>query len=118
MRAITLSTLRNFAIFLLLAIPPMAQAQDLPQDLTSVSPAQALSLSTGRLYRFSSWPNNPPLPPGVLLTDPAIGEDGFGLATNVFYSASLAAVFWDDRESLAEQMLLEAAASGNHQMFQ
>jgi len=96
----------------------MAQAQDLPQDLTSVSPAQALSLSTGRLYRFSSWPNNPPLPPGVLLTDPAIGEDGFGLATNVFYSASLAAVFWDDRESLAEQMLLEAAASGNHQMFQ
>ena len=118
MRAITLSTLRTFAIFLLLAIAPMAQAQDLPQDLTSISPAEALALNTGRLYRFSSWPNNPPLPPGVLLTDPAIGEDGSGLATNVFYSASLAAVFWDDRESLAEQMLIEAAANGNHQMFQ
>lgn len=58
------------------------------------------------------------MPPGVLLTDPAIGEDGSGLATNVFYSASLAAVFWDDRESLAEQMLIEAAGNGNHQMYQ
>jgi len=93
-------------VVLLLTLAPTAQAQDLglPQDLTSISPAQALALNIGRLYRFTTWPDYPPLPPIVLLTDPTIGEDDSGTATNVFYSATLAALFWDDREALALQL--------------
>lgn len=49
MRAITLSTLRTFAILLLLTLAPMAQAQDLPQDLTSISPAEAPPLQVLQL---------------------------------------------------------------------
>jgi len=56
-------------VVLLLTLAPTAQAQDLglPQDLTSISPAQALALNIGRLYRFTTWPDYPPLPPIVLI---------------------------------------------------
>ncbi len=120
MSIISRNTLGTSVLFLLLTLVPLAQAQDLglPQDLTAVSVTDAMALNFGRLYRFSSWPNDPPLPPLVLLADPAIGEDGSGSTTNLFYSASLAALFWDDRESAALQALAQAAMNGNRQMSQ
>jgi len=74
----------------------MAQAQDLglPQDLSAISVTDAMALGVGRLYRVSTWPNNPPLPPLVLLADPAIGEDPSGSTTNLFYSV-LQSAEWD-----------------------
>jgi hypothetical protein len=102
-------------VILLLAFAPMAQAQDLPQDLTSISMDQALALNLGRLFRVADWPDYPPLPVGVLPSALGVQVDAEGNATNLFYSASLSAIFLDDREWAALQAL-EAAQGRNHQM--
>jgi hypothetical protein len=90
MTIISRSTLTTSVLFLLLTLAPIAQAQDLglPQDLIGISVTDGMALGVGRLFRISSWPNNPPLPPMVLLTDPDIGQDPSASTTNLFYSAS------------------------------
>lgn len=102
-------SLQTFAFFAILSVAPMAQAQELPQDLIGISAADALALNVGRLYRFSSYlPGSPPLPPAILLADPTLGE-GSGSTTNLFYSPSFAAIFWDDRETVVLEMASQAA---------
>ena len=103
-------------VILLLGLALLAPAQELPQDLTAISPAQALVLQDlGRLYKFSSYvPGYPPLPPGILA---GAVEDGSANATNLFYSASLAAIFWDERETVTWEAL-QTALGGNWQMYQ
>ena len=101
--------LQTFAFFAILTAAPMAPAQELPQDLIRISAADSLALNVGRLYRFSSYvPGSPPLPPAILLADPALGE-GSGSTTNLFYSPSFAAIFWDDREMVVLEMASQAA---------
>ncbi len=102
-------SLQTFAFFAILSVTPMAPAQELPQDLIGISAADALALNVGRLYRFSSYvPGSPPLPPAILLADPTLGE-GSGSTTNLFYSPSFAAIFWDDREMVVQEMASQAA---------
>jgi len=107
-----------------LSLAAMAQAQPLPPDLVQISPSDAAALSVGRLFRMSSYPNNPPLPPAVLFVIPGLGPDGTGpldptsSATNcgVYFSASVQAVFVDDRQAVTEQALAQAAMDGNRLM--
>ena len=104
------------SVLLLLGLTLLAPAQELPQDLTAISPAQAIVLQDlGRLYKFSSYvPGSPPLPPGILA---GALEDGSANATNLFYSASLGAILWDDRETVTLDAL-QAALSADQRMYQ
>ena len=53
MTTISRITSASFLI-LLLTLPSMAQAQNLPQDLSLISITNAMALDVGRLYRFST----------------------------------------------------------------
>jgi hypothetical protein len=97
MAIISRNTLGASILFLLVSLAPMAQAQDLPQDIISISMDQALSLNVGRLFRVADWPDYPPLPVGVLPLSPGVQVDADGNATNLFFSASAGAIFLDDR---------------------
>jgi hypothetical protein len=101
----------------LLTVGPVAQAQNVPDDLTGISVTDGLSLNLGRFYRISSYPNDPPLPPLLIWSIPELSDDP-SAATNLFYSASAAALFWDDRESLALELASQAAMNGVRRMSQ
>jgi hypothetical protein len=111
------SPILRASVLLLLGLTLRAPAQELPQDLTAISPEDTLALqSLGRLYKFSSYvPGYPPLPPGILA---GAVDDGSANSTNLFFSASVGAVFWDDRASLVLEMATEQAISGNLRSFQ
>jgi hypothetical protein len=111
MRLICRTTLAGCFLSLLLTVGSIAQAQDLPQDLTAISVTDALALNLGRLFRISSYPNDPPLPPLLIWSIPELSDDP-SAATNLFYSASATALFWDDRATATLEMAAQAAISG------
>ena len=102
-------------------------AQSFPADLAQISPADASALlSFSRLFRMSSYPNDPPLPPDVLFLILGMGPDGSGSsdssgsATNyaLYFSASVQGIFINDRASATETILGQAAMTGNRMMSQ
>jgi hypothetical protein len=135
MRTISRTIPGAFVLFLALSLAsgiqaqaqPSDAAQTFPADLVQISPADASALlSVGRLFRMSSYPNDPPLPPPVLFLILGLAPDGSGSldssgsATNyaVYFSASVQGIFLDDRAAVAETMLAQAAMNGNRMMSQ
>jgi hypothetical protein len=135
MRTISRTIPGAFVLFLALCLASGLQAQaqtsdaaqTFPADMVQISPADASALlSVGRLFRISSYPNDPPLPPVVLFLilgmqpDGSRSSDSSGSATNyaVYFSASVQAIFLDDRTAVAETMLAQAAMNGNRMMSQ